>query len=277
MSTDPPPTEPVRPEILRQLAEVLRRAERTAGVAGGGVDTPHSSLVTSGVPAVDRLLPSGGFVRGTLVEWLAPPNVCGPGAAGGAGALALSAAREAALAGGAVVVVERADGDALRFHPPAAAAWGVDLARLLIVRPTSDADEIWALDQVARCRGVAAWLWWGGGLEGRDFRRLQLATEQSGSLGLLVRPCALQSQPSWATLRMVVEPLPAAHTAGTNDEPRQTVQRLRVRLLRVRGGADAATVDLEIDDATYTIAAAKRGDLAASLADSASLARRAGA
>lgn len=267
---------PVKEDVLEQLADVLRRAEGGAGQGSGRSAAEHaaSSAASSGSTAIDRLLPSRGLPRGTLVEWLAPAW------AGGAGTLALCAAREAAspktgTTAGVVVVVEqsgnRAGERAPRFYPPAAAAWGVDLSRLVVVRPRSSNDEMWALDQVARCRGVATWLWWGDRIDGRHFRRLQLAAEAGGTLGQLVRPLRMQSEPSWAAIRLIVEP------RGRASERSQTARQVRVRLLRARRGGNSAVVNLEIDDATHTIRETQPSDMATELAHPTAYARRTGA
>ena len=67
--------------------------------------------------------------------------------------------------------------------------------------------------QAARSAAVAAVLWWGGKLPERSFRRLQLACATSGSLGLLIRPHAMRHQPSWADVRLLVEPV-VEHVIG---------------------------------------------------------------
>ena len=54
------------------------------------------SPLSSGCPPLNRLLPEKGFPRGALIEWLTRDG-------GGAGVLAMIAAREAAREGGAVV------------------------------------------------------------------------------------------------------------------------------------------------------------------------------
>ena len=102
--------------------------------------------VTSGCLSLDDLLPDKGFPRGTFVEWL------GEGAGSGAGFLALVAAREACREGGVAVVIDTPR----RFYPPAAAAWGLELSRLLLVRPQSEKDLYWAVDQALRCPRVSA-------------------------------------------------------------------------------------------------------------------------
>jgi hypothetical protein len=198
---------------------------------------------------LDHLLPQGGWSRGSLIEWLSDA----PGS--GAGALALVAAREAHAEGGAVVVIDRTG----TFYPPAAAAWRLDLASTIVVHPASDKDEQWALDQALRCEHTAAVLAWPRRLESRTFRRLQLAAEASGAVGLLVRPAAAQREPSWADVRLAVAP--RASPGGW---------QLGVRLLHCRGrfGKKEGEVVVEIDERTGEIHAANPRHLAAELAHS---------
>lgn len=223
-----------RAEIVAALAEQLRELEgdRFAGGAGGAGET-----ISTGLWALDRLLPGGGLRRGTLVEWLGETGDGARGdnrAASGAGTLALLAARSALQAGGALVIFDRAR----RFYPPAALAWGIPLERLIVVRPFSKADEAWAADQSLRSRGVAAvWL----PLETADehtLRRWQLAAESSGTLGLLVRGAEARSEPSWAELRLAVQPLSQAAPDRT--------RHLRVELLRTRSGTAGKVIEVEL-------------------------------
>jgi hypothetical protein len=116
---------------------------------------------------------------------------------------------------------------------------------LLVVQPATEADNHWTLDQALRCAGVAALLAWPDRLDGRTFRRLQLAAEEGGGLGLLLRTQAAQAEPSWADVRLMVEPLPAAETSRG--------RRLRIDLLRCRHGAGGQSIDVEIDDETHTV------------------------
>lgn len=199
------------PGELRRLTELLERA-------GGGRRRAVADRFSTGCPPLDRRLPRQGLARGSLVEWLADE----PGA--GATTLALIAARESRCAhGGAIVVVDRAR----VFYPPAAAAWRLDLASTIVVHPRSEADERWAIDQSLRCEHVAAVLAWPRRIDDVTFRRLQLAAEASGAVGLLVRAAAAQREPSWAELRLLVSPR-AAPSGGW---------RLNVRVVRCRGSS----------------------------------------
>jgi protein ImuA len=213
--------------------------------------------VSTGCGPLDEMLPEGGVRRGALVEWLAA------GEGSGSGTLALLCAREACRDGGTLVVLD----DRREFYPPAAVRLGIDLEQLVVVQANSPADNLWALDQALRCRAVAAVLAWPEKLDGRVFRRLQLAAEEGGGLGLLVRPEAARCDPSWADLRVFVEPLPSTNFCGAGVSPVPdscrrdactTTRRLRIGLLRCRGGTKGRSVDVEIDDETYAVHLAAR-------------------
>ncbi len=221
------------------------------------------ATVSTGVVAVDRLLPHRGLRGGTLVEWIAD------GAGSGASVLPVVALGQLQRAsGGATVVVDRGG----RFYPPAASAWGVDLEQTMVIRPTSEADELWAIDQAMRCPDVAAVLAWPAKLDSFTFRRLQLAAETSGAVGLLVRPSRAQRDPTWATARLMISPLPT-NTGKENELP--TSWRLGVTVLKSRGLLVGKQVQLEIDHQTGTIhesatsSESRPGRLATELAHSA--------
>jgi protein ImuA len=207
--------------VVHSLAEQVRAIEGSRRPAA-------ETLVSSGHAALDRLLPEGGFRRGTLVEWLA-------GAGSGAATLALAVAGQAAREGGALVVVDRRG----LFYPPAAVNLGIDPRRLIVVRPENDADHAWALDQTLRWRGVAAVWCCPESADAHTQRRWQLAAETGGALGLLVRSEAARDEPSWAELRLAVAPLPAGGRLGSG-------RRWRVELVRARGGRAGAAVELEL-------------------------------
>lgn len=239
---------------VQQLRQLVRRLEGEG--RGGGQERPP---VSTGCAALDRLLPQGGLQRGTLVEWL------GAESGGGAGTLALAAARQACLAGGLLVVLDRAR----RFYPPPLAAWGLDLGRVIVVQANRVEDEIWAADQALRCPSVAA-VW--GPLERlttRDYRRLQLAAEEGGVLGLLRRPARLLGQPTWADSQWWVRAESASHaaheSASRQDVPAEpgpasrSERRLRVTLVRCRGGPPGPTVTVSWDERTGVIREVESG------------------
>jgi hypothetical protein len=142
------------------------------------------------------------------------------------------------------------------FYPPAAAAWGIDLARLLVVRPKTARDALWATMQGLRSPAVAA-VWAAlERIDDRAFRRLQLAAQSARAIALLSRPPSARGQPTWADVRLgicpwsvVRGPLPSSHGPQTTDYGRF----IQVHLLRCRHGRAGGVAFLEIDDAAYLV------------------------
>jgi hypothetical protein len=210
--------------------------------------TDEATVFSAGAAAIDRLLPGGGLQHGMLVEWLAEL----PG--GGTATLGLLAAREACRTGGLLVVVDRAQ----TFYPPAAVGWGVDPGRLIVVRPRTVRDELWAAVQSLRSPVVAAVWATIDRLESRNFRRLQLAAEAGHTLGVLVRPAHVRGQPSWADVRLGVrsreQGARSKELFSSPCSPLPAPCRLvQVSLLRARGGRSGGSVLLEIDDAAHAV------------------------
>jgi protein ImuA len=191
---------------LRQLINDSRNVVAT---------TPRFS---TGFASLDRLLPSRGLLR--------------EASGSGAGLLALAAAIEAQSSGKSLVLVDRQR----QFYPPAAAAWGLDLSQVLVIRPTSAIEEHWAIDQALRCEQISAVIAHPASLDDRVFRRFQLAAETHGTVGLLVRRTPRRQERSWASVRWLVKPQPSSRS-----------WRLRVRLLSCRGRCSANESDVEID------------------------------
>jgi hypothetical protein len=241
--------------MVRELQTRLRQLE-------GQEHRPSPEVVGTGCADFDALWPAGGLERGTLIEWFpAPEAERGSGCA----TLALVAARCLAADGGALVVVDRAK----TFYPPAALALGVAATSLIIVRPSTAADELWAIDQALRSTAVAAVWTQLEKISAHDFRRLQLAAEQSGAVGLLIRPARTRWQPSWAHVRIVCRPqgvgslfrraggtaISSVTATGQRPVPLKppipSSRRLNIEVIRVRGGtlgAAGRSIELEMDD-----------------------------
>ncbi len=235
---------------VRKLRASLARWENARD------DSPGFS---SGCAALDRLLPAQKLSRGMLMDWLTDPG-------GGAGALALRCARQACRDGGVVAVIDR------RFYPPAAAAHGLDPARLLVVHPDNRRDALWAAVQALRSPAVGAVWATFDAIDDRAFRRLHLAAHAGQTLGLLIRPAAVRGQPSWADLQLLVTTRP-----GNGGRERS----VEVSVLRSRRGRAGRSVQLFINDEMGDVREARRGDetyagiVASQLGDSASSPRSA--
>lgn len=258
-----------QPDSRGPLIEALRQHLGKWGVA----KAEEAPAFSCGAEAVDRLLPSGGLRHGMLVEWVgvaaggspaeesnakqrATKSVRArggpPAATHGAITLGLLAAREACREGGVLVVIDRAR----TFYPPAAAAWGVDLGRLIVVWPQNARDELWAAVQALRSPVVAA-VWASiDRLDGRAFRRLQLAAEEGRTLGALVRPPSARGRPTWAEVRLEISPLSVVRGPLYGSNGRRTTDHgrfIQVRLGHCHNGRAGGSAMLEIDDMARTV------------------------
>lgn len=106
-------------------------------------------------------------------------------------------------------------------YPPALQQCGIDLSRMLIVRPRDPSEVLWSAEQALSSGTCVAVLLWPSMLDDQASRRLQLAAEQGHSWAIAFRPLAARRQPSAAALRLEL------HANG---------QGTRVHILKSRGG-----------------------------------------
>jgi hypothetical protein len=206
-----------------------------AGVASGRA--PERAFVT-GLAALDALAPGRALARGVVHELLHDPGHAAPQF------LAALVARSAAVAGRAVVWSD----PHRTLYPPALAALGVGLDRLYVLRPRSPADEAWAVTECLRCRGVGAVVAAPARVSRVEARRFQLAAEQGGTVGVLVRPLGRGTDVYAAATRWLVAPA----------RGERTVQRWTVRLVHGHGGRVGEVVLLERCRETHSVRAVEQ-------------------
>jgi len=198
-----------RPAVLAALRARIARLDRS-GSRPEGDSLPLCD-------AIDQRLPGGGLARAAVHEVLAAD----PGAAAGFCGLLLARAR------GTVLWIA-AEPDA---WPPGLARFGLSPADLVLVQVRRPLDALWAMEESLRCPGVAGALLMLSDLDPTAVRRLQLAAETGGALGLLLRPDAADGGASAAHTRWRVGALAGTGSAHGLGDP-----RWRLDLLRCRGG-----------------------------------------
>jgi len=196
---------PTSPSPLQDLRARIAHIER------GLTDTPWPAVSLS--PLIDRHLPEGGLARGALHEVLAAD----PGAG-----VAFSASILGRLAGPVLWIAPTADA----VWPPGLQTLGLCVSRLILVQYRQPAEGLWALEEALRSPALQGAVLQIPHLDLTAARRLQLATEATGSLGLLLRPATAAQGPSNALTRwrVAARPEPRARPAWQLD------------LLRCRGG-----------------------------------------
>src|SRR6266850_5368973 len=184
--------------------------------------TPSRPVWSTGRSALDARLPGGGWPTASLVEVLLETTGLG----------------EVQLFLPALVECQHRIGEVPWLvwiapphepYAPALAQQGIELSRLLVVRPASATEALWAAEQALGSGVCAAVLLWLKGTDDRWLRRLKLAAETGGALGVLFRPERHRFESSPASLRMVM----------TQGEP-----EARLDLLKVQGGRPGP-VDLD--------------------------------
>jgi hypothetical protein len=157
--------------------------------------TAEAALPT-GFAALDELLPGGGWPRGALTELLIGGQGIG----------------ELRLLMPALARLSEADGWLAWVAPPyvpyaaALAAAGIDLKRLVVAKPSSEADAWWTAEQALRSGACGALLAWLRAADERRMRRLQLAAETGHTWGVLFRHARAAQERSPAALRLLLEP-----------------------------------------------------------------------
>ena len=191
---------------------------QTLETAGLKVSKTRSFI--TGLPALDELAPEHSFARGAVHELLFDDHV-EPKFAASVFAMPIQP-----------IVWCDPHGE---FYPPALAARGFDLKNLYLLHPQSDADQSWAITEALRCPGVAAVVASPRRLSRIEARRLQLAAERGGGVGLLLRPHTAASLHHAAVTRWLVEPA----------RGERTVQRWKIQLIHGHGGLLHQPVYLE--------------------------------
>ena len=188
----------------------------------GGDCAPEPAAMPSGFPELDAVLPGRGWPQTALTEVV----------------LAREGIGEIRLTLPALVRLQAGNRDVVWIAPPhlpyapALAAAGLDLARLLIVRCRSVADQLWAYEQALRAPECGAAFAWLGPHDDRVLRRLAVAAREGRTWGVLWRRPGQHAVATAAPLRLALAP---------------QERRLAVRVLKRRGGDVAQPVLIDFE------------------------------
>jgi hypothetical protein len=205
------------PREVSSLADIL--ADARVWKLKDASAAPARPVWSTGRSSLDARLPGGGWPTASLIEVLLDDTGLG----------------EVQLFLPALVACQRRAGQGSieegpwivwiapphEPYAPALAQQGIELGRLLVVRPSTATEALWAAEQALSSGVCAAVLLWLKGTDDRWLRRLKLAAEAGGSLGVLFRPERHRFESSPATLRLLM-------TQGEHEA--------RIDLLKVQGG-----------------------------------------
>jgi len=189
--------------------------------AGAPTQSSVAERIATGYDALDQALPGGGWPAGALTEILHERS--------GIGELRLLVPALARLS-------HQGKWIALIAPPhipyaPALAGCGINLSHLLLVHPRQPGDALWAVEQAMRAGTCGAVLAWPSRMDDRSLRRLQLAAEAGGTLGVLFRAAGDADTASPAALRIRLT---------------QEADNAVVDLIKCRGGSRRQRIPVEL-------------------------------
>lgn len=226
-----------RPAIA-ELRERIAHLERGSGRV--------REILPFGVPEIDRRLPGGGLGLGALHEVAGGGN----GAIDGAAAALFAAGIAARTKGKVLWIVTRAD-----LFAPALAQAGLAPDRVLHAEVSDEKSVLACFEEGLRYRGLGAVVAETAHLSMTASRRLQLAAEGAGTIGLAIRRWRRQSeagdfgQPTASSTRWRVSVLPS----DPLPVPGLSRARWLLELIRARAG-ESADFEVEACDAKGRIA-----------------------
>jgi protein ImuA len=218
--------------------------DRIARLEGGAAR--RREVLPFGVPEIDRVLPGGGLALGALHEVAGGGN----GAIDGAAAALFAAGVAGRTAGKALWCVARPD-----LFAPALAQAGLAADRVVYVEAGDDKAILACMEEGLRHGGLGAVVGEIARLPMTASRRLQLAAEGTGSIGVALRRWRRHSDASdfgaptaamtrWRVSVLPSEPLPV---------PGVGRHRWLVELIRARAG-ESADFEVEACDETGCLA-----------------------
>ena len=222
-------------ESLRAQIEKIEGRSRRPG-----------SVLPFGIPEVDSRLPCGGLALGALHEVAGGGN----GAIDGAAAALFAAGIAARTKGKVLWCIARPD-----LFAPALAQAGLASDRVIYVEAGDDRTVLACMEEGLRHGGLGTVVAEVGRLSMTASRRLQLAAEGTGAIGIALRRWRRQTeaadfgQPTAATTRWRVSVLPSTPL----PVPGVGRHRWLVELIRARAG-ESADFELEACDDTGRLA-----------------------
>lgn len=191
-----------------------------------GFTPPVSGMADSvGLGPIETAFPNGVFPTGAIHEFLSSA----PEQAAANGGFISGILHNLMQHGGACIWVSRCR----TLFPPSLKVFGVEPDRFIFIDLKREKDVLWALEEALKCKGLAGVI---GELDEISFtqtRRLQLAAEQSGVTGFVLRRDPKKISATACVARWNITSLPSELEPGM---PGVGSPRWNIELLKVRNG-----------------------------------------
>lgn len=178
-----------------------------------------------GLGGIESVFPNGVFPKGVIHEFIAVEIEHLAACDGFIGGVLSSLMKE----GAPCVWVSKSR----KLFPLSLSAFNVNPDRIFFMDAKNEKDLLWIVEEALKCQGLAAVVADVVDLDITASRRLQLASEQSGVTGFIIRKDGSKKASTIATARWLISPAPSY----SGDElPGIGFPRWNVELLKVRNG-----------------------------------------
>ena len=126
-------------------------------------------------------------------------------------------------------------------YPPALAQAGIDLTRVIVSQPKAPKDYLWVLEKALASQSCSAVIAWPSRIHEKQIRRLQLASKDGYSWGILFRSEESSKNASPAELRLRLRPLPGNSLGKDNSS-------IAVKILKRRGRWESEEFTIAFND-----------------------------
>jgi len=208
--------------VVQQKTDIIRQLEKDI-LPLQGFKPPAGNVTRIGLGAIEYAFPNTVFPTGALHEMLYTGNE----AFSATGGFIAAVLNKLVKTNGTCLWL----GSAVNIFPPALAAFGIAAERIIFVTPQKEKDLLWLMEEALKCEGLTAVV---GEIKNIDFkasRRLQLAVEQSGVTGFVLRNSAGRVNTIACIARWKITPL-----ASDGETPGVGFARWNAELLKVRNG-----------------------------------------
>lgn len=120
-----------------------------------------------------------------------------------------------------------------KLFPASLRLFNVDPGRIIFIDVATEKDVLWVMEEALKCEGLSAVVAELNGLSLIESRRLQLAVEQSGLTGFILRKDGRKTTSTVATARWRISPVASEMI---DEMPGVGFPRWSVELMKVRNG-----------------------------------------
>jgi protein ImuA len=210
--------------MLSSKAHTIAQLQREILPLQGYKPTAFTSAFDDGLGPINRAFPNGSFPLGAVHEFFCTSSEDISATSGFIAGILSSLMKK----NGALLWIC----SSRTIFPPALKSFFIHPQHVIFVEALNEKKRLWALEEALKCNGLSAVIAETSEINFTVSRRLQLAVEQSGVTGFLLRKNPKNFSTACVT-RWKITPLPSA---SAKDLPGLCFPQWNVELLKVRNG-----------------------------------------